>query len=81
VKIYPDVRYVVLDGKDMSFDDMVRFAKRDGFKNVYDFLDFFRRYSYEVREYGLEVIYWRLDPHPQPFPLNGGREQEVSDEA
>jgi hypothetical protein len=59
IKVYPDIREVHLDGRRLSLDDMTRFAKRDGFKNVYDFLDFFKRYSDHVRENDLEVIYWR----------------------
>jgi len=59
VKIYPYEHHVFLDGKRLVFDDMVRFAKSDGFKNIYEFLDFFKRYTAYVREHDLEVIYWR----------------------
>lgn len=59
VKIYPDVHIVFLDGKQLMFHEAQEFAKADGFKNLYDFLDFFRQYPPEVRENELEVIYWR----------------------
>ena len=59
VKIYPDEKYVFLDGRQLSIGNMVRFAKRDGFEHIYDFFEFFQRYPAEVREHELEVIYWR----------------------
>lgn len=59
IQIHPDTREVYLDGKRLVFDDMQRFSKRDGFKNVYEFLEFFERYPLSVRENELEVIYWR----------------------
>jgi hypothetical protein len=59
VKINPDLRLLEVQGERLPFDEMQEFAKADGFKSVYDFLDFFRRYPPEVLENELEVIYWR----------------------
>ena len=59
VKIYPDTGSVVLDGKPLSETEVVIFASRDGFPDVYDFFEFFQRYTSVVREDELEVIYWR----------------------
>ena len=50
---------VILDGKLLSHVETVIFASRDGFPVVYDFFDFFDRYSFEVLNNELEVIYWR----------------------
>ena len=59
VKIYPDTGSVVLDGKPLSEMEVVMFASRDGFPDVYDFFEFFQRYTADVLERELEVIYWR----------------------
>ena len=61
VKIYPEMGRVVLDGRMLSLNDTLRFAVHDGFANHMDFFAFFKRYSREVLENELEVIYWRND--------------------
>jgi len=59
IRIYPAMHYVFLIGQRLQFDFMQQFAKADGFKNVYEFLEFFERYADDVLENELEVIYWR----------------------
>jgi hypothetical protein len=59
IKIHPAMRHVYLGSQRLMFDYMVQFAKSDGFKNVYEFLEFFERYPADVLDNELEVIYWR----------------------
>jgi len=59
VQIFPDTGEIVLDGKQLSRFDVVVFASRDGFPDVYHFFEFFKRYPADVLERNLEVIYWR----------------------
>lgn len=59
IEIYPDEMRIVLNGVVLTVDGVNSFANRDGFDDVYDFFDFFRRYPAEVRENELVAIYWR----------------------
>ena len=59
VKIFPFAGNVFLDGEILSRQAVVLFAARDGFPDVYDFFEFFKRYPPQVRENELEVIYWK----------------------
>jgi hypothetical protein len=61
IEIYPDEMVVVIDGHRLNVDEINSFSYHDGFDDVYDFFDFFRRYPPEVRENELEVIYWVSD--------------------
>jgi len=60
VVIYADIGQIHLDGRLLPLNEMMHFAVRDGFANYMDFFAFFRtRYSREVLEHEMEVIYWR----------------------
>ena len=59
IVIDPDTWAVVIDGKRLSWLEVVSFAQHDGFSTQTEFFDFFRRYPAEVLDNNLEVIYWR----------------------
>jgi hypothetical protein len=59
VVIYPNLGRIVLNGRMLRLDEVLRFAIRDGFANQMDFFKFFERYPTDVLEREMEVIYWR----------------------
>jgi hypothetical protein len=59
IVIYPNLGRVVLDGRMLPLDEVLKFAIKDGFANQMDFFKFFERYPTEVLEREMEVIYWR----------------------
>jgi len=50
---------VVLDGRELTDEEMWKLAKADGFDDPWKFFDFFDRYTFEERRNELEIIYWR----------------------
>jgi hypothetical protein len=59
---------VVLDGRALSDKEIMLFAERDGFNDIYAFLEFFERYPARVRQDELEVIYWIPSQPPPNIP-------------
>lgn len=59
IQIYPEIGQIVLDGRQLTAQEVVMFAGRDGFPDVYKFFEFFKRYPFHILCNDLEVIYWK----------------------
>lgn len=58
IKIYPGIGQVMVNDRPLTPKQVKELAERDGFDEAADFFDFFHRYSGDVLENQLRLIWW-----------------------